>query len=73
TFPALSKRVPFLKIPRIVFFLGKHFGTGVILATTFCHLLPDAFEHLQSSRVQKQYHQLGDWTGSIMFVPISFC
>ncbi|SRR6266576_1097107 len=29
TFPALSKHVPFVQIPRVIFFIGKHFGTGV--------------------------------------------
>ncbi|KIP07847.1 hypothetical protein PHLGIDRAFT_105108 [Phlebiopsis gigantea 11061_1 CR5-6] len=57
SFPALSKRAKFLRIPSIVFFLGKHFGTGVILSTAFVHLLPDAFKQLQSR-----------WTGFIMCV-----
>lgn len=26
--PTLSKRSSFLRIPRIIFFIGKHFGTG---------------------------------------------
>jgi len=38
SFPGLSESVPFLKIPHIVFFIGKHFGTGAsslsILFTT---------------------------------------
>ena len=29
SFPTLSKRISFLRIPRIIFFIGKHFGTGV--------------------------------------------
>ena len=29
TFPVLSKQVPFIRIPRVVFFIGKHFGTGI--------------------------------------------
>ena len=28
TFPALSKHVPFVRISRVIFFIGKHFGTG---------------------------------------------
>lgn len=28
SFPSISKRVKFLRIPKIVFFIGKHFGTG---------------------------------------------
>ncbi|EKM51122.1 uncharacterized protein PHACADRAFT_55529, partial [Phanerochaete carnosa HHB-10118-sp] len=48
SFPSLSKRLKYLRIPSIVFFLGKHFGTGVILSTAFVHLLPDAFKSLNS-------------------------
>ena len=29
SFPTLSKRISFLRIPRIIFFIGKHFGTGL--------------------------------------------
>lgn len=28
SFPSISKRAKFLHIPKIVFFIGKHFGTG---------------------------------------------
>jgi len=28
SFPTLSKRLHYLRIPPIVFFVGKHFGTG---------------------------------------------
>lgn len=28
SFPTLSRRTSFLRIPRIVFFIAKHFGTG---------------------------------------------
>lgn len=30
-FPALSKKIRFLSIPKILFFIGKHFGTGQIV------------------------------------------
>ncbi|KZV84712.1 Zinc/iron permease [Exidia glandulosa HHB12029] len=33
-------------VTRALFFTGKHFGTGVILATAFAHLLQDAFSNL---------------------------
>ena len=57
SFPSVSKRVKYIRIPPIVFFLGKHFGTGVILSTAFVHLLPDAFKSLNS-----------EWTGLIVCV-----
>lgn len=59
SFPSLSKRLRYLRIPSIVFFLGKHFGTGVILSTAFVHLLPDAFKSLNSR-----------WTGLIVLMSL---
>uniref|UniRef100_A0A0W0F8B7 Putative Zinc/iron permease n=1 Tax=Moniliophthora roreri TaxID=221103 RepID=A0A0W0F8B7_MONRR len=34
SFPAISKRSSFLPIPKIVFFIGKHFGTGKSILST---------------------------------------
>ncbi|KIM87853.1 hypothetical protein PILCRDRAFT_814564 [Piloderma croceum F 1598] len=65
SFPSVSKRVKFLRIPKIVFFIGKHFGTGVILSTAFVHLLQDAFSSLQDPNVEARYH-LRHWTGLIV-------
>ncbi|KAK2462410.1 hypothetical protein APHAL10511_005716 [Amanita phalloides] len=66
SFPALSKHVPFFGIPHIIFFIGKHFGTGVILSTAFCHLLDDAFEALNKPLVKERYGKIGKWTGLII-------
>ncbi|KAF8979729.1 hypothetical protein BDQ17DRAFT_1264452, partial [Cyathus striatus] len=68
SFPGVSKQVAFLRIPHILFFIGKHFGTGVILATAFIHLLSDAFESLQKQVVKEEYQNIGKWTGLIMYV-----
>ncbi|KIM33411.1 hypothetical protein M408DRAFT_19709, partial [Serendipita vermifera MAFF 305830] len=46
--PVLSTRFPRLKLPQKVLFVFKHFGTGVLIATSFCHLLPTAFGSLLS-------------------------
>jgi solute carrier family 39 (zinc transporter), member 1/2/3 len=45
-FPVVAKRVKWMKIPPGVFFACKHFGTGVLVATAFVHLLPTAFGSL---------------------------
>ncbi|KAF5319166.1 hypothetical protein D9619_008518 [Psilocybe cf. subviscida] len=66
SFPGLSKRTPFLRIPEWLFFIGKHFGTGVILATAFIHLLSDAFSSLQNEEVKQKYGPVGRWTGGII-------
>jgi zinc transporter 1/2/3 len=44
----LGRRVPALRADGDVFFLVKAFAAGVILATGFIHILPDAFEKLTS-------------------------
>ncbi|KAJ7143289.1 Zinc/iron permease [Mycena crocata] len=66
SFPGVSKRSSFLRIPHVAFFIGKHFGTGVILSTAFCHLLQDSFEHLQDPLVKKEYPKVGKQTGLII-------
>ncbi|KAF4968627.1 hypothetical protein FSARC_4002 [Fusarium sarcochroum] len=45
-FPVAAKRLTWLKLPPKVFFACKHFGTGVLVATAFVHLLPTAFGSL---------------------------
>ncbi|EDR11991.1 uncharacterized protein LACBIDRAFT_314034 [Laccaria bicolor S238N-H82] len=67
----LSKRIPFLRIPHVVFFIGKHFGTGVILATAFIHLLDDAFRSLQSPQVKSRYHNKIYWAYHVCLPPPS--
>ena len=46
--PVLGRRVPALRADGDVFFLVKAFAAGVILATGFIHILPDAFEKFTS-------------------------
>ncbi|KAK5940611.1 hypothetical protein PMZ80_007028 [Knufia obscura] len=42
-FPVIARRFPSLPIPHRFIFLSRHFGTGVLIATAFIHLLPTAF------------------------------
>ncbi|RMZ78027.1 hypothetical protein DV737_g4075, partial [Chaetothyriales sp. CBS 132003] len=46
SFPIIARRFPSLPIPRRFLFLSRHFGTGVLIATAFIHLLPTAFVSL---------------------------
>ncbi|KAJ5663765.1 Zinc/iron permease [Penicillium longicatenatum] len=46
SFPVLARRFPGLPIPRRFLFVSRHFGTGVLIATAFVHLLPTAFVSL---------------------------
>ncbi|KAM0335091.1 hypothetical protein ACHAQA_000125 [Verticillium albo-atrum] len=42
-FPLIAKKVHWMRIPPNFFFGVRHFGTGVLIATAFVHLLPTAF------------------------------
>ncbi|KAI9815653.1 MAG: hypothetical protein M1826_001962 [Phylliscum demangeonii] len=46
SFPILVRRLPTLPVPHRFLFLSRHFGTGVLIATAFVHLLPTAFVSL---------------------------
>ena len=46
--PILGKSIPALRPERNIFFMIKAFAAGVILATGFIHVLPDAFDRLTS-------------------------
>jgi hypothetical protein len=45
-FPLVSKKFPRLHIPSIAFTFAKFFGSGVIIATAFIHLLAASFSEL---------------------------
>jgi zinc transporter 1/2/3 len=46
--PSLGRRFPALRPDTDLFFAVKAFAAGVILATSFVHILPEAFERLGS-------------------------
>ncbi|KAL4902085.1 hypothetical protein BDW74DRAFT_187058 [Aspergillus multicolor] len=45
-FPVVSKSLPSWKIPHSVYIFARYFGTGVILATAFIHLLDPAYKRI---------------------------
>jgi solute carrier family 39 (zinc transporter), member 1/2/3 len=53
SFPLIVKRFTFIPVPRMILFLCKHLGTGVIIATAFIHLVPTAFENLMNPCLPK--------------------
>ncbi|KAJ8111628.1 hypothetical protein OPT61_g5825 [Boeremia exigua] len=72
-FPILVIKFPRLRIPDSFLFSAKHFGTGVLIATAFVHLLPTAFLSLSNPCLS------GFWTedypaapGAIMLASIFF-
>lgn len=46
--PFLASKIPSLRPENDIFFMIKAFTAGVILATGFIHILPEAFDHLKS-------------------------
>ncbi|XP_060190469.1 zinc transporter 1-like [Lycium barbarum] len=57
--PVLGKAIPALSPYKNFFFIIKAFAAGVILATGFIHVLPDAFESLTSPCLKE--HPWGDF------------
>ncbi|KAF8074904.1 ZIP-like iron-zinc transporter [Lyophyllum atratum] len=47
-FPVLARRSSWLHVPKFVFDFAKYFGSGVIIATAFIHLLSPALDALGS-------------------------
>ncbi|KAF7591671.1 hypothetical protein BBP40_001249 [Aspergillus hancockii] len=52
-FPVLAIWFPRLRIPSSFLFFVSHFGTGVLIATAFVHLLPTAFQSLNDPCLSK--------------------
>ncbi|PIA59385.1 hypothetical protein AQUCO_00400336v1 [Aquilegia coerulea] len=62
--PVFSKIFPSFEPGKDFFFMMKAFAAGVILATGFIHVLPDAFEHLNSPCLGKPWSEF-PFTGFI--------
>ncbi|KAK1149637.1 hypothetical protein N8T08_005189 [Aspergillus melleus] len=52
-FPVLASWSPRMRIPASFLFFVSHFGTGVLIATAFVHLLPTAFQSLNDPCLSK--------------------
>ncbi|GJQ15939.1 hypothetical protein GpartN1_g7730.t1 [Galdieria partita] len=46
--PVVARRYPLLRIPSFLLDAGRAFGTGVVIATGFVHMLPPAITNLSS-------------------------
>ncbi|KAK4278973.1 hypothetical protein QN277_016742 [Acacia crassicarpa] len=57
--PVLGNFIPALSAEKDIFFVVKAFAAGVILATGFIHVLPDAFDNLTSPCLS--HHPWGDF------------
>lgn len=56
-FPVVTKRVPACKIPDWIYNILRYFGSGVILATAFMHLLQPAAEELGSPCLSSTFQE----------------
>ncbi|KAI5895244.1 ZIP zinc/iron transport family [Schizophyllum commune H4-8] len=56
-FPVLAKRSRWLKVPTSMFNFAKYFGSGVIIATAFIHLLAPGLEALESECLSDAWHE----------------
>ncbi|KIJ47923.1 hypothetical protein M422DRAFT_28711 [Sphaerobolus stellatus SS14] len=70
SFPTLAKHAPRIQPPELAFFIGKHFGTGVILSTAFVHLLQEAFESLSNHCLPRKWKDLTGFLVLISFLSI---
>ncbi|MCO5565945.1 hypothetical protein L7F22_019620 [Adiantum nelumboides] len=56
-FPVITKRVPRLAVPEAIFNFAKYFGSGVIIATAFIHLLGPGIEELGSPCLSEDFQK----------------
>jgi zinc transporter 1/2/3 len=54
-FPVVTRRVPKMNVPAAVFDFAKYFGSGVIIATAFIHLLSPGAEELGSPCLNEHF------------------
>lgn len=72
-FPIVAARRPGLGLPTGFFFAVRHFGTGVLIATAFVHLLPTAFIQLGNPCLSSFWTQDYDaMPGAIVLASIFF-
>ncbi|KAB8295835.1 hypothetical protein EYC80_008657 [Monilinia laxa] len=67
--PIAAARTKRLSVPPLAFFITKYFGSGVIIATAFIHLLAPASENLTSPCLNGPITQY-DWAEGIALMTI---
>ncbi|KAJ2850903.1 hypothetical protein IWW36_001529 [Coemansia brasiliensis] len=68
--PVLGHFVPQLHIPRTALTMGKHLGTGVIIATALVHMLPGGYESLNDPCIGSRMGNFGGWPGTLAMMAI---
>ncbi|KAJ2167216.1 hypothetical protein GGH16_003952 [Coemansia sp. RSA 560] len=68
--PVLGHFVPQLHMPRTMLTLGKHLGTGVIIATALIHMLPGGYESLNDPCIGSRMGNFSGWPGTLAIIAI---
>lgn len=73
-FPLICKQVSWLRIHKYVYLFARSFGTGVILATAFIHLMDPAYQEIGgfSCVAQVGNWSLYSWCPAIMLATVYF-
>ncbi|KAJ5809104.1 uncharacterized protein N7503_001322 [Penicillium pulvis] len=71
-FPVVSKRMPGWRIPYSVYIFARYFGTGVIVATAFIHLLDPAYKRIGPKTCvgQSGYWAEYSWCAAIVLASV---
>jgi zinc transporter 1/2/3 len=71
-FPVVAQRLPRWRIPHHVYLFGRYFGTGVIVATAFIHLLDPAYQSIgpQSCIGMSGYWGEYSWCAAIVLTSV---
>ncbi|SCU78648.1 LAFA_0A07712g1_1 [Lachancea sp. 'fantastica'] len=71
-FPVIASQVKWLRIPRYVYLFARYFGTGVIVATAFIHLLDPAYGEIGPSTCVGRNGHWADysWCPAIVLITV---
>jgi zinc transporter 1/2/3 len=71
-FPVIAKRAPRVKIPYHAYLFARYFGTGVIVATAFVHLLEPAYSSIGPNSCIGASGDWGDypWCAAIILTSV---
>lgn len=71
-FPVVAQRLPRWRIPHHVYLFGRYFGTEVIMATAFIHLLDPAYQSIgpQTCISMSSYWGEYSWCAAIVLTSV---
>jgi len=68
-FPVLARKASWMHIPQGAYDFAKYFGSGIIIATAFIHLLAPAFDELTSPCLSAIWGEY-DWAPAIAMMAV---